>query len=362
MSAHAAIAVTSKGVIETIEVPTEEPQDDEIYVKVEYTAVIPPEVYMVDRGMFIESYPYILGFTTAGTVMKVGNNVENFKPNDRVTTYAYGPSHNKGMQQYVNQSSSVCAKIPDSLSLEAAATIPDNFVCAFYTLFNQLSLPMPSSFPASVDPPLADTPILIYGAGTTAGQYMIRLLHLARYKNIIVTASTMHHEYLRSLGATHAFDYRSFTLIEDLNRAVGGPNKLSVAVDCISAINTMVNIKDVLSPTGTVALLMPVKEGISLNVDEGKNMILDLPLPAKLNPFEKETNIIGVRTFFYQADPVLKEKLMPVILPDLLEKGLIGATPYRVLDQGNLQQRAEQALGLHRTNQVHGEKIIVKIH
>lgn len=52
---------------------------------------------------------------------------------------------------------------------------------------------------------------------------------------------------------------------------------------------------------------------------------------------------------------------MPVILPELLEKGLIGATPYRVLDQGSLQQRAEKALELHRTNQVRGEKIIVKM-
>jgi NADPH:quinone reductase-like Zn-dependent oxidoreductase len=130
---------------------------------------------------------------------------------------------------------------------------------------------------------------------------MIRLLHLARYKNIIATASSRHHEYLRSLGATHTFDYRSSTLMEDLNRAAGGPNKLTMAIDCISTINTMCNIKDVLNPRGTVALLMPVKEGITLNVDEGEDMVLDLPLPAKFNPFGKETNIIGVRTFFYQA-------------------------------------------------------------
>jgi Zn-dependent alcohol dehydrogenase len=86
MSTHAAVAITAKGVIDTIEVSSEEPLDDEVMLKVECTAVIPPEVYMVDKGMFIESYPYILGFTSAGTVMKVGSYVKDIKPNDRVSS------------------------------------------------------------------------------------------------------------------------------------------------------------------------------------------------------------------------------------------------------------------------------------
>ncbi|KAJ7763525.1 hypothetical protein DFH07DRAFT_1059231, partial [Mycena maculata] len=52
-------------------------------------------------------------------------------------------------------------QIPDSLALAAAATIPDNFVTAFFTLFDQLSLPI---FPAPAPPPDHAIPILIYGA------------------------------------------------------------------------------------------------------------------------------------------------------------------------------------------------------
>jgi Zn-dependent alcohol dehydrogenase len=66
MSVHAAIAITAKPVIETIEVP----RNEEVMLKVEHTAVIPPEVHMVDKGMFIGSYPYIMGFTSAGTTKK----------------------------------------------------------------------------------------------------------------------------------------------------------------------------------------------------------------------------------------------------------------------------------------------------
>ncbi|XP_006453991.1 hypothetical protein AGABI2DRAFT_196626 [Agaricus bisporus var. bisporus H97] len=364
MSTHTAIATTAKGVVHTLQVPTEEPQEDEVLVKVEYSAVIPPEVYMVDSGKYVEQYPVILGFTVSGTVMKVGSNIKDLKPTDRVTTFSYGPSRYKGIQQYAVQPRSVCAKacrIPGNLSFDAAATIPDNFACAFYILFNQLSLPMPLSLPTLETPPLANSPILIYGAGSTAGQYMTRLLYLARYKNIIATASAKHHEYLRSLGATHVFDYRSSTLIEDINNVVGGSNKLTMVVDCISATTTMNNIAKVLKPTGTVALLMPVKKGTTLNVDEESDLITTLPLPDQLNPFGEKANVIGVRTFFYQEDTVLKERLLPAILPELLEKGLIEAPRYRIMDQGSLQQRAEQALELLRTNQLSGEKVIVKV-
>lgn len=52
---------------------------------------------------------------------------------------------------------------------------------------------------------------------------------------------------------------------------------------------------------------------------------------------------------------------MPVILPELLEKGLIQPTRLRLMDQGSLQQRVEQALELFRNNKVSGEKLVIKI-
>lgn len=208
---------------------------------------------------------------------------------------------------------------------------------------------------------------------------MVRLLHLAGYKKIFATASAKHHDFLHSLGATDLFDYNRPTLIDDINNAVGGAGKLTMAVDCITAESTMDILAKILSPTGSVALLMPVKEGTTLNNALEDKLYLDLPIPDSLNPFQKGTNIIGVRTFLYQTvraffisfletqadklnkDEVLKENLLPVILPDLLERGLITPTRLRLMDQGTLQQRVEQALDLFRTNKVSGEKLVVRI-
>ncbi len=82
---HTAIATTAKGVVGTIQVPTAEPGSEEVLIKVDYAAMIPPDVYIADRGFIIgDSYPFILGFTVAGTVSKIGNDIKDLKPGDRV--------------------------------------------------------------------------------------------------------------------------------------------------------------------------------------------------------------------------------------------------------------------------------------
>lgn len=49
---------------------------------------------------------------------------------------------------------------------------------------------------------------------------------------MLATASPRNHEYLRSLGADHVFDYRSDTALEDVRAAAGGD--LRLAWDCHS--------------------------------------------------------------------------------------------------------------------------------
>lgn len=181
--------------------------------------------------------------------------------------------------------------------MEEAATIPDNFVTAFYTLFNQLGLPIPSSFPTPVAPPLATVPILIYGAGSTAGLYAIQLLHLAGYKKVIATASKKHHDYLRSLGASDTFDYNSSSLVEDIASAIGGDGKALLALDCVSAETTLALVGKIVSPLGKVAILLPIKEGNSVTGGQDQEMLWEVPNDK--NPFPKETEIIYVRTFTY---------------------------------------------------------------
>ncbi|KAJ6534647.1 chaperonin 10-like protein [Mycena vulgaris] len=292
----------------------------------------------------VAEHPVTLGFNAAGTVAEVGAGVTAVAVavGDRVAAFSlYGRGLEDGlkgtMQEFVVLPDHLCAKVPDNLPLDTAATIPDNFVTAFYTLFDQLSLPIPTSFPATTSPLNHATPILIYGAGSTAGQYAVQRLHAAGYTNVVATASPKHHAFLRALGAARVVDYASPTLAADIT--AGGP-QIALALDAITAEGTIAKIAQVLSPQGAVALLLPIKEGDLVAVGEAA-MYSTIPR--------------GVQNEY------MKENLMPKILPQLLAAGLIQPNRVRLLDQGTFKERVATGLDLLRNNKVSGEKVIVKV-
>jgi NADPH:quinone reductase-like Zn-dependent oxidoreductase len=131
----------------------------------------------------------------------------------------------------------------------------------------------PSKWPASTPPPNEDVSILVYGCGSSVGQFVLQLLKLAGYTKIFVTASKKHHAFLHELGATHAFDYSSPTLAHDIQKAAGG--KITVGIDSISTFRTLDAISQVLEPEGKVAILLPVKDGEGIM--DSTSILLQLP-------------------------------------------------------------------------------------
>jgi len=351
MSTHSAVAITAKGVVDAIQVPTKKPGSGEILLKVEYASLMAFDVFQADVNFFVQSYPVILGFNAAGTIAEVGPDVKDFSVGERITSYALS---SRATQEYTILSANECSKIPANLTLESAATVPDNFVTGFYVVFDQLKLPIPKELPAREAPPNADIPILVYGSGSTSGQYTVQLLKLAGYTRIIATASPKHHAGLRSLGAAHVIDYNSPTLIDDIAKAAGG--KVKLALDCISAEGTTAIVSKVIDPEGTVCLLLPIKRGNAATSSE-----LYTQLPEDNNPFPKSLNIIYVSTFMYQKNDYMREKLFSKVLPSLLANGTIKPNEVLLLDEGSLKDRVVKGLGLLRDNKLGGEKLIVKI-
>ncbi|KAJ7509826.1 chaperonin 10-like protein [Mycena galericulata] len=344
MPTHTAIAALAKGQFDAIEVETETPGAGQILLKVAYASMIAFDTYIADLGYGVAEYPVTFGFNVAGTVAAVGRDVTSLAVGDRDGL--------KGtMQEFVVLPDHL---YPDSLPLDAAATIPDNFVTAFFTLFDQLSLPVPRSFPATIPPPDHDLPILIYGAGSTTAQYAIQLLHAAGYTNVIATASPKHHAFLRALGATSVLDYNSATLGADVAAAAGGDGKIALALDAISATGTIARVAPLMRAESTLALLMPIKDGDAVAVGDAS---LLSEIPPTRNPFPPETKIAYVRTFFkYRENEYLWDNLMPKILPELLAAGIIQPNRVRLLDQGTLKERVAVGLDLLRITRSAGRK------
>ncbi|KAJ7788714.1 hypothetical protein B0H14DRAFT_3576103 [Mycena olivaceomarginata] len=199
----------------------------------------------------------------------------------------YGQGRKDGpkekIQEFVILPTFHCAKVPDSIAPESAATVPDNFITSFYTLFDQLFLPVPTSPPSPRPPRPPTTPS------------HPRLPHAAGYTNVLATASPKHHAFLRTLSATHVFDYASATLTADVARAVSGDGKVALALDAITTEGTLARIAEVLSAQGTLALLLPIKTGNNVAVGEAP---MHWEVPAECNPFPasvtlKDTDAAG---------------------------------------------------------------------
>lgn len=264
-------------------------------------------------------------------------------------------------------------QVPDSQDLASASTYPGNFVSAYYLLFVKLGLPVPSEFPASTPPPDAASPILLYGGGSTAAQYVLQLLKLAGYTNILVTASKKHHAYLSELGATKSFDYASPTMVEDIRETAGGA--VPIAIDIISTFGTLGAIAKVIEPKGKLAVLLPVKGGERLLDGE-----LLWEIPKESSPFGPDVELLYVGTMAFmmqvsscsvssgkslpiQQNPQRFVHIMSTVLPGLLASGSLKPNKIVLLDEkfGGLKGRYEEGLTRMKANGVSGEKMVVKI-
>jgi hypothetical protein len=102
------------------------------------------------------------------------------------------------------------------------------------TLTNMLGFALPAAGLDGED--ATDRSILIWGGSSMCGFYGIQLAKLAGFNPIFTTASAKNHEALKAIGATHCFDYRQPTVVEDIKAAVAASGKpLSVVFDAIAS-------------------------------------------------------------------------------------------------------------------------------
>jgi NADPH:quinone reductase-like Zn-dependent oxidoreductase len=84
MSTHLAIVTAAvRAPLETRQVPTVAPVNDEVLARVERTASTPLGLHQNDGGLLV-NHPQVLGDGIAGTVVKVASNVRNLKIGDQV--------------------------------------------------------------------------------------------------------------------------------------------------------------------------------------------------------------------------------------------------------------------------------------
>ncbi|KAJ5826941.1 Polyketide synthase enoylreductase [Penicillium robsamsonii] len=171
------------------------------------------------------SYPFILGEDVAGTVVEVGEGVERFSVGDRVVAAAAAISLNSplegGFQLYTVVRDWLAAPLPDSITFEQASVIPLAIFTASHGLFDTeylgLDLPTVPALQSSSE----KGAVIITGGSSAVGSTAIQLAVSAGYE-VVTTASPKNFDYVKKLGATHVFDYKSETVVDDISAVVKG--------------------------------------------------------------------------------------------------------------------------------------------
>jgi putative PIG3 family NAD(P)H quinone oxidoreductase len=133
----------------------------------------------------------IPGLEVAGRIAAVGPDVERWKPGDPVCALLAGG----GYAEYAVAATDLCLPVPNAVSMEEAAALPETFFTVWHNVFERGKL-------------LAGETLLVHGGSSGIGTAAIALAR-ARNARVIVTAGSADKcEACRRLGAELAIPYR----------------------------------------------------------------------------------------------------------------------------------------------------------
>jgi tumor protein p53-inducible protein 3 len=198
--------------------PNPEPADNEILVEVKATAVNRADISQ--RAGFYPSpkgASPLMGLEIAGVVVEVGRKVSKWKTGERV----FGLLGGGGYAEFATISEDVAMPIPEGLSFEEAAAVPEVFLTAYQTLFWIGDLKEGER-------------VLIHAGASGVGTAAIQMAK-AKGAIVIVTAGSEEKlERCRHLGADLAINYKEGSFAEKINE-VYGPSAVNVVLDFIGA-------------------------------------------------------------------------------------------------------------------------------
>ena len=171
--------------------------------------------------------PFILGHDMAGTVVRVGSNVRQFKPGDEV--YARPRDGRVGtFAEFITINEADAALKPKNLTMEEAASIPLVGLTAWQALVELADLKKGQK-------------VLIHAGSGGVGTFAIQLAkHLGA--TVATTTSTANVELVRSLGADVVIDYKK----QDFENVLSGYDVVLNSLDG----NTLQKSLSVLKPGG----------------------------------------------------------------------------------------------------------------
>lgn len=188
-----AIAITAFGGPDRLlllGMPKPLPGPDEVLIRV-HAAGVGLWDAKVRRGQVGErSFPFILGWESAGIIEQTGASVTGLQVGDAVYCYVRQVGH---YAEYVAAPANLVARKPGTIDAAHAAAIPISGLTAHQALTEELGLQ-------------AGETVLITAAAGGVGSFAVQIAAQLG-AHVIATASARNHAYLRELGARSVIDY-----------------------------------------------------------------------------------------------------------------------------------------------------------
>ncbi|WP_085487475.1 type I polyketide synthase [Paraburkholderia susongensis] len=246
-----------------------------------------------------------IGMELSGRIVRVGADVKGWAPGDAVLGFA--PA---SFATHVVTRASAVARKPETISFEAAATIPTTFFTAYYALCELARLRRGER-------------VLVHGG---AGGVGIAAIQIARHlgAEVFATAGTDEkREFVRLLGVNHVFDSRSLTFADDVRACTNGEG-VDIVLNSLAG-EAMVRGIDTLRPFGRFLELG--KRDFYENSQIG------------LRPFRNNISYFGIDADqLMGALPELTTRLFEEVMA-LFANGVLHPLPYRAFPAA----RAEEA-------------------
>lgn len=347
-----------------------EPGQHQILVRATAVAVNPIDWILEQVGGLIFPwlrYPLVLGWDLAGEVVAVGDGVTRFNAGDRVVGLAVGQDKSVNdptegaFQHHVLLRDHMATAIPPSLSWEQAAVLPLALSTAACCLFQkgQLALDHPS-----VSPRATGKTVLIWGGSTSVGCNAIQLAVAAGYE-VVSTASPRNHAYVRQLGASKVFDYKSRTVVRDIVQALKGKTVAGAVALGTGSASPCISIMGACTGNKFVSMASPPVSFHDAPNKGGRK----LWLAGKLVRMVRGTvgmmlraRLRGVRSSFVNGSTLLNDGVGRMIfadfLPHALASGQFHPSPEPIVT-GTGVEAIPAALVRHKLGGVSARKLVV---
>lgn len=190
-------------VLQLVELPNPKiKEDNQILIKTLFAGVNRPDIVQRTGNYPAPSnHSNLLGLEVSGIVVDVGKNVKGFKKNDEVAALVNGG----GYAEYCVADEETTFKVPSSLNLEQACSIPECYFTAWSNLVQRGGLKNGNS-------------VLIHGGTSGIGVASIQILKLFESKIYTTVGTSKKEDFCKKIKVNHVFNYKNQDFYQEIKK------------------------------------------------------------------------------------------------------------------------------------------------